>query len=219
MLLFLSKAGYFGGILKWILNRNIDVAFVDLKWMTASFNFESNVEKMLKKGINPFVVRYDGESEFVSKQANFKKIDRKLLETFLTGKKAEEKTEAFYSFQDSECGDTCENSCKDKMLKFKLYTGERNFESEKRGGQGIVSFGTWHGETAAFKLLKLEKIEPHFKTSISDGISDAEKTRAEFETVSKLSHPNILRVLHVFRYQKKTKNVKVLHFCRIGLSS
>ena len=75
---FLSKDGYLGGILKWILNRNIDVAFVDLKWMTASFNFESNVEKMLKKGINPFVVRYDGESEFVSKQANFSKYRSKV---------------------------------------------------------------------------------------------------------------------------------------------
>ena len=53
--------------------------------------------------------------------------------------------------------------------------------------------------------MKLEQIEPHFKTSISDGISDAEKTRAEFETVSKLSHPNILRLLHVFRYQKNKK--------------
>ena len=34
----------------------------------------------------------------------------------------------------------------------------------------------------------------------------AEKTRAEFETASKLSHPNILKVLHVFRYQEKENN-------------
>ena len=37
------------------------------------------------------------------------------------------------------------------------------------------------------------------------GILNAEKTRAEFETASKLSHPNILKVLHVFRYQETEK--------------
>ena len=31
------------------------------------------------------------------------------------------------------------------------------------------------------------------------------KTRAEFETASKLSHPNILKVLHLFRYQETEK--------------
>ena len=48
----------------WILDRNIDVAFVDDLWMTPAFYFESNVEKMLKKGINPFVVNYDGQTVY-----------------------------------------------------------------------------------------------------------------------------------------------------------
>ena len=34
------------------------------------------------------------------------------------------------------------------------------------------------------------------------GILNAEKTRAEFETASKLTHPKILKVLHVFRYRE-----------------
>ena len=45
-----------------------------------------------------------------------------------------------------------------------------------------------------------------------EGISNAEKTRSEFETVSKLSHPNILKVVHVFRHQKtkKQNNIRSL---------
>ena len=185
----------------WILDRDIDVAFVDAKWMTPIFYFKSNFEKMLKKGINPFVVHFEGESEF--HRRNFENIDQNLLKPFLSGKITKQRTEVFYSFQDSKCNENCESSCKDKMLKFKLYTGERNFKFGKSGGQGKVAFGTWHGKPAAFKFLDLEKIEEFYKTSVL--VSNAEKSRAEFETVSKLSHPNILKVLHVFRHQKTKK--------------
>ena len=185
----------------WILDRNIDVAFVDHQWLTPKFYFESNVEKMLKKEINPFIVKYIGKSEY--DQRNFLDIDHKLFQPFITGKITEERTEAFYSFQDSKCSEKCENSCKDKMVRFKLYTGKRNFENRKTGGEGFVSFGHWHGELAAFKLLALGKIK--FVDKLKDGISNARKTRAEFETAKKLSHPNIVRVFHLFRYQETEK--------------
>ena len=113
----------------WILDRDIDVAFVDAKWMTPIFYFKSNFEKMLKKGINPFVVHFEGESEF--HRRNFENIDQNLLKPFLSGKITKQRTEVFYSFQDSKCNENCESSCKDKMLKFKLYTGERNFKFGK----------------------------------------------------------------------------------------
>ena len=187
-------------ISEWILDRrDIDVASVDHKWMTPKFYFESNFEKMLKKGINPFVVDYTGKSEFEIRK--FDNIDQTLLKPFTTGEITDEKTKAFYSFQDSECNEKCQKSCEDKMLKFKLYTGKRNFKNEKRGGEGIVCFGTWHSEPAAFKLLELRKIE--YVESLED---------AEFKTASKLSHPNILKVLHLFRYQetKKRRNVRSL---------
>ena len=185
----------------WILDRNIDVAFVHETWMTPQFWFESNVEKMLKKGINPFVVNYTGESEYDLR--NFENIDQKLLEPFISGKISKQRTEVFYSFEDSECSEKCKNSCEDKMLKFKLYTGKRNFKNEKIGGEAVVSFGTWHGEPVAFKLLELGKIEE--VDWADEAISKAEKTRAEFLTTSKLDHQTILRVLHVFRYQETKK--------------
>ena len=188
-------------ISKWILDRNIDVAFVDNTWMTPQFIFESNFEKMLKKGINPFVINYLGKSEF--DVTNFQNIDQTLLQSFTTGKIEDGKTQAFYSFKDSECNEKCQKSCEDKMLKFKLYTGKRNFENIKKGGEGFVSFGKWHSEPAAFKLLELGKIEG--VEVLLNAISNAEKTRAEFETASKLSHPNILKVLHLFRYQETEK--------------
>ena len=192
----------------WILDRNIDVAFVDHHWMTAQFFFESNVEKMLEKGINPFIVKYTETSEY--DQRNFTNIDSKLLQPFTT-EITEERTEAFYSYQDSKCSKKCGNTCKDKMLRFKLYTGKRNFENGKKGGEGIVSFGHWHGEPAAFKLLDLGKIK--FVHKVKDGISNAEKTRAEFETAKKLKHSNIVRVFHSFRYQETEKigNVRSLN--------
>ena len=111
-------------------------------------------------------------------------------------------TESFYSFQDSECNDDCQRDlCKDKMIKFNVYAEKMSFEGEKRGGEGIVKFGSWHGKPVAFKLLPLD----NFENVDSDSITNAVKTRAEFETAAKLSHPNILKVLHVFRYQEIVK--------------
>ena len=182
----------------WILDRNIDVAFVDGRWWTPMFWFESNFEKMLKKEINPFFVSYNRKSMFDYQRRIFESIDQKFLEPFLTGEISEERTEVYHSFQDSECSEICENLCKDKMLKFKLYTGKRNFKNGKKGGQGSVSFGP-----AAFKLLELGKIEN--VKELPTAISNAEKTRAEFETAKKLKHPNIVRVIHSFRYQETEK--------------
>ena len=89
------------------------------------------------------------------------------------------------------------------MRSFKIYTGRKTFENEKRGGEAIVGFGIWHGEEAAFKKLKMEKIEE--AESTSEAILNAEKTRAEFEVTSKLRHKNIVRVFHLFRYQETEK--------------
>ena len=173
----------------WILDRNIDVAFVSHLWLTPQFKFKSNVEKMLKKGINPFVVCYTEKSEF--EEQNFENIDQTLLQPFITGKIIDGKTQAFYSFKDSVCNENCKKSCEDKMLRFKLYTGKRIFENGRKGGEGLVTFGTWHEKPAAFKLLELGKIEVADKTGA--GILNAEKTRAEFETASRLSHPGMLK--------------------------
>ena len=141
----------------WILERNIDVDFVDCCWFTPNFYYKSNVEKMLIKGINPFIVNSRG-SEYL--RPIFRNINRnkkkreKLLKSFLSGKITEEKTEVYFSFNDSECTRKCGKNCRDKMQRFKLYTGKRIFDQEKKGGEGIVSFGRWHNEPAAFKLLE-----------------------------------------------------------------
>merc|ERR1712227_1020420 len=115
-------------ISEWILDRKIEVAFVDDRWLTPIFWFESDFEKMLKKGINPFVVNFWGKSEFDVR--NFRNIDQTLLQSFITGKIIDGKTEAYYSFQDSDCNDECPKSCKDNMRKYKLYTGKKEFGSE-----------------------------------------------------------------------------------------
>ena len=172
---------------------------------------------MLQKGINPFVVDSTGTSSYSHDNFNFRNINRnkkkreKLLKPFLSEKIANEKTEVYFSFDDSRCNQHCEKACRDKMRRFKLYTGKIKFDQEKLGGEGIVSFGTWHKKSAAFKLLRLGETED--VRMLSEAISIAERTRAEFETASKLSHPNIVKVLHSFRYQESAK-IKNKHLCK-----
>ena len=57
--IFVSASQWSEKIAVWILKREIEVAFVDNKWLTAQFVFPNLVEKMALKGINPFVVKYD----------------------------------------------------------------------------------------------------------------------------------------------------------------
>ena len=200
---FLSASYLSEKISAWILEREIDVAFVDTKWMTPAFKFPNLVEKMVRKGINPFIVRYDGKSQYELRHGNFENMEEENLKPFLLGPISREKTAVSYSFVDSNCGSKCGNSCGNRMRKFKIYTGRKQFENEKRGGEGIVGFGKWHGEEAAFKKLKMEEIKAVKLTS--EAISNAEKTRAEFEVTSKLRHDSIVRVLHLFRYQETVK--------------
>ena len=140
-----------------------------------------------------------------------RKKREKLLKPFLIGKIADEKTEVYFSFDASKCDRKCDKACRDQMRKFRLYTGKRNFNQEKKGGEGIVSFGTWHKKSVAFKLLKLDKIES--TGMLTEAISNAEKTREEFVTASNLSHQNIVKVLHLFRYQESRK-VKDIQLCQ-----
>ena len=191
----------------WILERNMDVAFVNSYWFTPQFYFKSHVEKMLEKGINPFVVRNDERSEYL--RPIFRNINRnkkkreKFLKPFLSGKITEEKTEVYFSFDDSNCSQKCGKVCGDKMRRFKLYTGKRIFHQEKRGGEGTVSFGSWHNVPAAFKLVELGKLEE--VETVLDAMSMTKKTTTEFDTAYNLSHPNIVKVLHLFRYQESEK--------------
>jgi len=121
---FLTTSRLSEKISSWILDRNIDVAFVNVEWSTPHFFYQSLVEKMLLKEINPFVVDRTRTSWYSESTINFRNINRnkrkreKLLKPFLTGKIASEKTEVYFSFADSRCNQHCEKICKDKMRKF-----------------------------------------------------------------------------------------------------
>ena len=191
-------------ISSWILSNNIDISFVDSQWSTAEFEFIHLVPKMLKKGINPFVVDISGSPKYA--QFKFQNIDQNLLTPFLTGSLREEKTAAEYSFEDSECGPECLESCDDKMKRFKLYTRRRKFKNEKSEGQGVVSFGTWHRKPAAFKILfqnELNSVER--QTNLEYAMLNIKNITSEYTITSKLAHRNIVKVLHMFRCQRTKK--------------
>ena len=186
-------------ISSWILDRSIDIDYVDDKWRTPRFIFQKNHKKMLEKGINPFTVADSNKCEFEERNLHY--LDKELLGSFLTDSDAENKTECYYAFHDSYCNSNCNSSCKDRMKKFKLYTWrKKEFKFEKRGGEGKVAFDYWHGQKAAFKLIDLKVIEQ--TEDVIAGIKNAKNSRAEFETMLKLTHENVVKVMHVFRHQK-----------------
>ena len=92
------------------------------------------------------------------------------------------------------------------MIKFKPYIGKKKFITQFEGGEGSISFGFWHSNEVAFKKMDLEKKD--FVEFAEDAIQEAKKTRQEYETTLKLSHDNIVKVFHTFRYQETRFNLQ-----------
>ena len=92
------------------------------------------------------------------------------------------------------------------MIWIKINTGKRTFKNGKREDKesSLLELGI---DTSGFKLLELGKIEMPDSGKITDQIKNAAKTGAEYETVSKSSHPNILKFFTFFDIKKQENDI------------
>ena len=73
-------------ISRWILDREIDVTFIDDNWQHGAFRFDSLVNDMLQKGISPFIVQRSGLTQYETSPHTFEKISKKKVKIVLGGK-------------------------------------------------------------------------------------------------------------------------------------
>ena len=89
----------------------------------------------------------------------------------LVGSKSNQETvtkQCYYTLNDQKCAENCAgrswSSCKSKMNRNEIVHGEYLTRSKTnlidKGGFGRVYTGKWHGQEAAFKFIRADKLIP-----------------------------------------------------------
>jgi len=105
----------------------------------AQFYFPSLTVDMLKRGVNPFVVDYDGDTQFNYFNKNFKSVPKNILEKYSPSLNS---TEVYYATHEIKCGSNCSSKCSDKMKGAVFYEGgellSRRYLSLLKRGSGFL---------------------------------------------------------------------------------
>ena len=192
---------------------------------------------MLKRGVNPFVVDYDGETQYDYFHNNFAHVPKHMLQKYSNKMSS---TAIYYSTHEIKCDINCPAKCPDQMCAFEMKTGIKFTRTRSKdigkGGDGVVYRGKWHDKDAAFKhVITKTPVKKCSVTSLTDdqNLSTAETKRTdtlakqirihqdnEFVFHSTLIHKHILPVYDFYRQQIEGINYLVIvsKLCEMDLS-
>ena len=156
------------------LIRRIQVNSIDTEMMTPAFKYPDLAVSMMKQGINPHVIAYDGNSSVDDYPSSFNSEEAKQL-------LAKFPRSIHFSIEDIPCENICPLNCSSKFEKFYFQNGEFVKMTDKnrigQGGFGTVFKGSFHGEEKAFKCVLIGQIQ--FQSYVQDAVTDLEKNISE----------------------------------------
>ena len=190
-------------ICNYILKRNIKVNSIETKMMVPEFNFPELTIRMLEKGINPFVISHDGESEIDRRPFIFESEKAKcLLSQFPRS--------VHFSIENIECEDSCPADCPSKFEKFYCKNGSLIEMKEKNqigsGGFGMVYRQLFHGKPMAMKCTLLGKIQNQEK--LNESILDMEDNISELRIQIASAGSGVIMPVAFVRQQIQEKDEK-----------
>ena len=161
-------------IMKYIIGRGIKVNSIQTDMMVPAFKYPDLAVPIMKKGINPHVISYSGNSQIDDYPARFKSDEAKQL-------LAQFPRSIHFSIEDIKCAKICPSDCPSALKKFYFKNGEfvkmTDANHIGQGGFGSVFKGSFHGEEKAMKCVLIGRIEWHEKTK--DAVSELEKNISE----------------------------------------
>ena len=141
---------------------------------------------MIDRGVNPYVIDYSGESEFV-----FEKLSS--LSNLPTSKSI------FFSIQSFEC--FCDHKCGSDLSTPWFYkNGVFDGQFDRilgKGASGVVLHGFCHGFEAAFKFVEVEQQE--FKEYAEDALDELNRKLGEMRSVQTTAGSKIVNFYGHFR--------------------
>ena len=190
-------------ICNYLLKRNIKINSIETKMMVPEFNFSESTIKMLEKGVNPFVISHDGESEIDRRPFMFETEEAKrLLSQFPRS--------VHFSIEDIQCEDLCPADCPSKFQKFYCKNGSLVEMTEKNkigiGGFGMVYRQLFHGKPMAMKCTLLGKIQNQEK--LNESILDMEDNISELRIQIASAGSGVIMPVAFVRQQIQEKDEK-----------
>ena len=161
-------------IMKYIIGREIKVNSITATMLIPEFEYPELAVPMMKKGINPHIIDYDGYSQIDFYPSSFKSEEAKqLLHKFPRS--------IYFSIENINCGNTCPQNCSSALKKFYFQNGEFAKMTDAnhigQGGFGSVFKGSFHGKEKALKCVWIGRIESQQYNR--DAVSDLEKNISE----------------------------------------
>ena len=143
-------------ISKYFLGRQIKVNSIKTDMMIPAFKYPDLAIQMMKKGINPHIISYFGNSQIALEPSSFVSEEAKQLLTMFP-------RSVHFSVEDINCDETCPVDCSSKFQKFYYkndefvkMTGQNKIG---QGGFGSVFKGSFHGKEKAMKCVSIGRIE------------------------------------------------------------
>ena len=163
-------------ISKYIIDREVNVNNITIDMNVSSFKYPDLAVPMMRKGINPHVINYDGISEIDRNPSSFESEEAKEL-------LAQFPRSVHFSIEDISCAKTCRSDCQSKFKRFNSKNGEfvkmTDANSIGQGGFGSVFKGSFHGEDKAMKCVFNQFDQDVDQKRVPDAVSELEKNISE----------------------------------------
>merc|ERR1711946_84177 len=161
----------------YVIQRGIKVNTITTDMMVPVFEYPELAIPMMKEGINPNVIKYNGLSQIDLYPSSFKSEEAKQL-------LAQFPRSIHFSIEDINCETTCSPGCSSAFKKFYFKNGEfvkmTKVNRIGQGGFGSVFKGKFHGEEKAMKCVLIGQIK--HQRMVEDAVSDLEKNISEIRT-------------------------------------
>ena len=189
-------------ICSYVIQRDIRVNNIDLAMMVPDFKYPEFTIQMLKKGINPLVIDYDGTNRIHYHPSSFESKEAKRL-------LAEMPRSIHFSDQDIECAKSCPADCPSKFKRFYYKNGPMVEMTEENrigeGGFGLVYKQLFHGKPVAMKCLRLGKIYADEKL-VGETVKNHEKAISELRIPSAIAGPGVIVPVAFVRQQDQEED-------------
>ena len=160
-------------ISKYIMGRDIKVNSITTEMLIPFFKYPDLAIQMMKKGINPYAIYYNGYNQIDVHPSSFKSEEAKQLLRQLP-------RSVHFSVEDINCDETCPENCPSEYRKFYSKNGElvkpTNGNRIGQGGFGSVFKGLFHGKKKAMKYVltgkadfnKISDVKEYLEKNISE---------------------------------------------------
>ena len=171
---FSVASRYSKKISEYFIGRGIKVNSIRTNMMVPAFEYPDLAVSMMRKGINPRVIAYSGDSQIDIYPSSFNSEEAKqLLSQF--------PRTIHFSIEDINCKDTCPSECSSAFKRFYFKNGEFVKMTDEnqigQGGFGSVFKGSFHGKDKAMKCVLIGEIQD--QTYTVDAVSDLEENISE----------------------------------------